>query len=114
MSIEFLSAFGLGALVTAIFQAFFNLYQNKKALSFQEKKEAYVGLLQAYHEAAVENSEKAAKHFAYWQMRCELISNAKVRKAIQDIVDTNEDKLKRYDAHERLKQALRKDLGISL
>lgn len=38
MSIEFLSAFGLGALVTAIFQAFFNLYQNKKALSFQEKE----------------------------------------------------------------------------
>jgi len=114
MSIEFLSSFGLGALVVAAFQAFFNLYQAKKVLAFKEKKEAYVGLLQAYHKAAVENTDRAAKDFGYWQMRCELISNAKVRKAIQDIVDTNEDIESRHKAHERLKAVIRKDLGIQI
>ncbi len=113
MSIEYLSAFGLGALVVAIFQALFNFYQRKITLAFQEKKEAYVGLLEAYHEAAIEGDDRAAKNFAYWQMRCELVSNTKVRKAIQAIVDTNENPLMRYEAHEKLKEALRVDLGIS-
>ncbi len=112
MTIEFLSAFGLGALITAVFQAFFNIYHNKKILSFQEKKEAYVGLLEAYHKVAVQNSLEAAKNFAYWQMRCELISNAKVRKSIQNVIDTESGSSERGAALESLKKFIREDLGI--
>jgi len=113
MGFAFISAFGLGAILTTVFQAFFNVYQKKKDLVFQEKKEAYVGLLQAYHRAAVEDSDDAGKEFAYWQMRCELISNKKVRAAIQGIIDTDGNKPKRYIAHDNLKDVLREDLGVS-
>lgn len=73
----------------------------------------YVGLLEAYHEAAVNPSDKSAKNFAYWQMRCDLVAPLDVRKSIQRIVDTNDNVTERYIAHEKLKQALRSDLGVS-
>jgi hypothetical protein len=81
--------------------------------NFQEKKESYVGLLQAYHRAAVEGTDEAAKEFAYWQMRCELVAPENVRNAIQAIVDTNDDRVARDLAHERLKAALRNDIGVA-
>ena len=85
-----------------------------KKRNFQEKKEAYVGLLETYHKAAVYRTEEAAKNFAYWQIRCELIAPKTVRDAVQKIVDTNDDLSKRPIAHEKLKELIRKDLGVHL
>lgn len=112
--VQLISAAGLGAIITTIIQSWLANRIATTQRNFEEKKEAYVGLLQAYHEAAVENTDKAAKNFAYWQMRVELVSNKKVRKAVQDIVDSNENRNKRLIAHEKLKDAFRTDLGISL
>jgi len=110
--IEFLSVFGLGAIVAALIQAWLHHKSYISKQNFQEKKEAFVGLLEAYHRAAVENTDEAAKNFAYWQMRCELVSSENVRDVIQKIVDTNNNKKERFIAHEELKHVLRKDLGI--
>lgn len=110
--IQFLSAFGFGAIVTALVQAWLSNRSYLSQRNFQEKKECYIGLLGAYHKAAVENTNSAAKNFAFWQMRCELVAPKNVRDVIQEIVDTNEDKEKRYIAHEKLKKALREDLGV--
>ena len=60
--------------------------------SFKEKRTAYVGLLEAYYHAAVEGTEEATEHFAYWQMRCELVGSVDVRDAIRRIVETNDDR----------------------
>jgi len=46
-------------------------------------------------------------------MRCELVAPEIVRKAIEQIVDTNDDRIGRPKAQEALKTALRADLGIT-
>ena len=70
-------------------------------------------MLEAYHRAAVENSDEAAKNFAYWQMRCELVAPKRVRLAIESIIATNDNMPARHQAHEELKKSLREDMGIS-
>ncbi|WP_319413243.1 hypothetical protein [uncultured Cohaesibacter sp.] len=110
--ISLVGAFGVGAIVSTFAQSWLNDRAAKRKLAFQEKKEAFVGLLEAYQKAAVEPSDKASKNFAYWQMRCELVSSSQVTEAIQKIIDTNDDIEARYIAHEQLKFAMRLDLGL--
>jgi hypothetical protein len=108
-----LTAFGLGSIITALAQSWLQNRSQTKRRNFEERKAAYIGLLEAYHEAAVSRSDKAAKNFAYWQMRCDLVSPPNVRRAIARIVETNDDVAERYEAHDKLKAALRDDLGVS-
>jgi len=111
--IPLIAAFGSGAIISSIIQVWSaGRVENLKRI-FQEKKECYVGLLEAYHRAAVEKTEEAAKNFGYWQMRCELVAPLEVRKAIQEIVDSNDDLQRREFAHENLKNALRKDMAVA-
>lgn len=110
--IPLLTAFGLGSVIAALLQAHFNNLNQTNKRRFEEKKEAYIGLLEAYHRAAVEGTDDAAKHFAYWQMRCELVAPDLVRKAIERIVETNDDPRARSSAHDALKETLRRDLNV--
>ena len=110
---QLISGFDLGALVTVLIKEWISHKTHISKRNFQEKKECYVGLLESYHRAAVEGTDLAAKNFAYWQMRCELVAPYVVRKAIREIVDTNENRKARYLAHENLKNCLRKDMGVS-
>ena len=112
--IALLTAFGLGSVITVLTQALITNYTKKFDRSFEERKAAYIGLLEAYHRAAVEGTDTAAKNFAYWQIRCELVAPRQVRDAIARIVETNDDRLGRVQAHEALKDALRIDLKIGL
>jgi len=114
--IQLISAAGIGSIVgsllTACVQAWLSNRQQLNNRNFQEKKEAFLGLLNAYHQAAIKPSDTASKEFAFWQMRCELVASAKVRKAIQEIVDTNHSQEKRLIAHENMKAAMRHNLQI--
>jgi hypothetical protein len=107
-----LTAFGLGSVVSAVVQAWLAQLGRVSGRSFDERKAAYIGLLEAYHRAAVERTDAAAKNFALWQMRCELVAPRPVREAIAEIVATNDSPDKRNSAHEKLKAALRADLGV--
>ena len=111
--IPLLASFGLGSVVTSLVQAWLAGRSNAEDRRYSEKQAAYIGLLEAYHRAAVEGTPEAAKNFAYWQLRCELVGTHEIRKAIQDIIDTNDDPVGRNDAHERMKRAMRADLGIA-
>ncbi|WP_417486418.1 hypothetical protein [Maricaulis sp.] len=110
--IALLTAFGLGSIVTTLVQTYLTRKSALDDPNYEERKQAYVGLLEAYHRAAVENSKEAGKEFAYWQMRCELVSPQPVRNAIQAIIETNERRAERQVAHEALKNVLRADLGV--
>lgn len=110
--IPLLTAFGLGSIVSVLIQTWLQRRGKIDDRNFSEKKEACIGLLEAYHKAAVEPSEAASKNFAYWQMRCELVAPEKVRLAIEDTVSTSDDVGKRYVAHSKLKSALRRDLSV--
>ena len=111
--VPLLAAFGLGSIVTALVQS--GLTNRSKRLDrvFAEKQTAYIGLLEAYHRAAVEGSEETSKLFAYWQMRCELVASQAVRDAIRRIAETNDDPEARLRADGDLKTAMRADLGIT-
>ncbi|MEW6255333.1 MAG: hypothetical protein AB1592_05195 [Pseudomonadota bacterium] len=111
--IPLLTAFGLGSIVTAMVQAWLSRRTQQDERRFREKQAAYIGLLEAYHRAAVEGTDEAAKAFGYWQMRCELVAPASVRDAISRIVDTNDDRILRSAAHNDLKMAMREDLRIA-
>ncbi|MEL7429631.1 MAG: hypothetical protein AAFN43_06490 [Pseudomonadota bacterium] len=105
-----LTAFGLGSVFTALVQSWLASKHERAKRLFDERKEAYVGLLEAYHLAAVEPSDKNSKHFAYWQMRCDLVGSKALSEAIRKIIDTNENQDLRFTAHEELKEAMREDL----
>lgn len=105
--VSLIAAFGLGSLLTAVVQFWLSRRGRIDERNFEERKVAYIGLLEAYHQAAVEGTDAAAKNFAYWQMRCELVAPQKVREAIELIVATNDDEAARFAAHDQLKQALR-------
>ena len=108
-----LTAFGLGSIVTAVVQSWLSQRSNRDNRRFREKQAAYIGLLEAYHRAAVEGTDQAGKLFAYWQMRCELVAPKSVRDAICWIVETNDDRVGREKAHDDMKATMRADLGIT-
>lgn len=108
-----ITAFGLGSIVTALIQSWLARQSMKDERSFREKQAAYVGLLEAYHRAAVEGTDETSKAFAYWQMRCELVGSADVRDAIRRIVATNDDRVGREQADNDMKEAMRADLGVT-
>jgi len=110
--ISLVTAFGLGSILTILVQAWFARRNKLEDRSFEERKMAYIGLLEAYHRAAVEGTDDAAKNFAYWQLRCELVAPRFVRECVARIVETNENPAERAKAHEALKADLRRDLGI--
>lgn len=110
--IPLLTAFGLGSIVTALIQSWLAQRSKQDERRFLEKQSAYIGLLEAYHRAAVERTDESAKGFAYWQMRCELVAPKPVRDAISQIVETNDDRPARMEADRVLREAMRKDLGI--
>lgn len=111
--IPLLTAFGLGSVMTALIQNLLALRSQRLERSFKERQAAYIGLLEAYHQAAVTGSPEAAKNFAYWQIRCDIVAPHSVRTAIEHIVKTNDDPVGRSHAHSELKTAMRADLAIS-
>jgi len=108
-----LAAFGLGSIVTALVQSALSNRSKRLDRSFAEKQTACVGLLEAYHRAAVEGTDEAAKNVAYWQVRCDLVGSDAVCDAIRCIAETNDDREGRLRADNDLRQAMRSDLRIS-
>ena len=102
---------GLGSLVTSLATHYFT---RRTALSerwYQEKREAYLGLFGALHNAAVHPSDENAKAFALWQTRCDLFGSATVSRHVQELIDTNEGpRENRNRAFQGLIDAMRADL----
>jgi hypothetical protein len=111
--LSLLSAFGVGAVVSALIQTVLSRKIEIQNRNFGEKKEAYVGLLEAYLQAAQFNTDAAAKNFAYWQLRCEIAGSIEVRDAVEALKSSDADRKGRSSAQEKLKAAMRKDLGIT-
>lgn len=60
--IQFLTAFGLGAIVNAYIQSWLSKLSYISKRNFEEKKEAYVGFLEAMHNSEIKRCEKSALH----------------------------------------------------
>jgi hypothetical protein len=108
--IQFILVFGLSVVAQIWLSRKFYVLK----CSFQERKEAYIGLLEAYNRASIEKTEETKKNFAYWQMRCELVSPKKVRRALQELIKSNDDIDGKGNTQENMKYIFRKDLGMDI
>ena len=115
--IQFLSAFGLGAVVAAFVQAWLSNRAYISKRNFDEKKESYIGFLDALHQSEVERTEKSALNVGHWQNRIELVGSQIVIAACSRIKETNPISNavhpERPQALRDLKEAMRKDLGVT-
>ena len=116
-TLQFLSAFGLGAIVTALVQAWLSNVAARRQRAFQEKKESYVGYLDAMHHSEVEQSAEAALRVGHWQNRIELVGSKAVIAACQQVMATNPvgdgAHPDRPAAMHELKAAMRADIGVA-
>lgn len=87
--IEFLSAFGLGALVTALVQAWLSHKSYISKRNFQEKKESYVGYLDAIYKSDIKNTVETGAYLAHWKNRIELIGSKEVIYLCNRFFETN-------------------------
>lgn len=101
---------GIGSLITSVVTQFMSRRASSNDRLYQEKREAYLGLLTSLHDAALHPSEESSKACALWQTRCELFGSPKVSKHVQQIIDTNDNRVEREKAFQGLTEAMRSDL----
>ena len=102
---------GVGSLITSLVTHYTNQKAKQKERRYEEKKDAYLGLLNSLHDAAVNPSDKASKSFALWQTKCQIFGSYNVSRYAQAIVDTNDGpREERELAFQSLLDAIRKDL----
>lgn len=106
-----LGGLGLGSLLKSLIDHFNMRRAVTKDRLYQEKREAYLGLLGALHKAAVHPSDANSKDFALWQTRCQLFGSPDVSHFAQAIVNTNAAaRIERAAAFNGLVESMRKDL----
>jgi hypothetical protein len=121
--IQILSAAGvggvIGSLITTLVQALLASRAANRTRNFQEKKEAYIGFLEALHRSDVERTRETSMNAGHWKNRCDLVASPNVRAVIERIFETNPNS--RGNAHpdrpkviEDLRKAMRLDLGVEL
>ncbi|UYO38839.1 hypothetical protein KQX62_19255 [Rhodopseudomonas palustris] len=119
--LQLLSAAGIGgiigSLLTTLLQAWFAHRATLATRNFQEKKEAYLGFLEALHRSDVEKTRETSMTAGHWRNRCELVASKDVIDSIHKIFETNpgpfgEMNPARPRAIEDLRQAMRRDLGV--
>lgn len=114
MEISVITALIGGLGIGTLLNSFFNAYNDKKKQQsnrlYEEKRNAYIGLLEALHDAAVNPSNAASKKYALWQTRCSLFGAKDVISFAQKMVDTN-DMTERDKAFNGLLESMRKDLS---
>jgi hypothetical protein len=116
--ISLLTAFGLGSIVTAFIQAWLTKKSYLENRNFQEKKEAYVGFLKAAHRSEIDKTEESALFLGHCADICSLVGSKEVIKMLQEHRKTNPVNNQFHPDRPRvwlnLKNAMRKDLGVSL
>ena len=116
--IQFLSAFGLGAIVTTLIQAWLSNKAYVAKRNFEEKKECYVGFLDALHQSEIEKSAEAAKNVGRWNNRVELVGSQLVIAACRRMQNTNpvagEIHPDRPRVFIEVKNSMRSDFGVAL
>lgn len=115
--IQFISAFGLGAIVSALIQGWMTHRAYVARRDFEEKKEAYTGYLDALHASEIRKTEEAALSVGHWANRVQLVGSKRVIDCCERIRSTNPLKdhahPDRPEAFSALKDAMRKDLGVA-
>lgn len=110
--ITLIGGIGIGSIISSVFTKYFEAKEKFKDRVFDKKETAYLGLLEAYHDAAAKPSDKSAKNYAYWQARVDLVGSQEVTFYAQKLVDTAPNSPERAEAQDKILNAMRKDLKI--
>jgi hypothetical protein len=107
-----LGAFGLGSVVTTVVQSLLSSRIEKHGRIFQERKEAYVGLLEAWVEQEDNNFDsKSYRDVGHWFLRSELVASKLVLEALRNWSASDPGSSDRIEATKTLKSKMRDDLS---
>jgi hypothetical protein len=116
--LQIIFAGGLGAVIGTVIQSVWASKTAKEQRTYQEKKEAYVGFLNAIHRSEIEKTHEAALYAGHWQFICEIVGNQSVRDCLKRYEESNPIDGKahpeRREVMEDLKEAMRQELGFSV
>lgn len=101
---------GLGALLNSFVQYRLDERKKKKERLYNERRDAYVGLLESIFNAAVNPSERASKEYALWQTKCDIFGSIDVSIIAAEYANTDPGTEERHKAHQLLLAAIRKDI----
>ena len=111
---EFLSiitAFGLGSILTSFVQWFVANRSTIKQRKYDERKEAYVGLLESWVRQEKENfSGTSELDVGHWLLRSQLVASENVYSLLESWGDTVPGADDRVEITKKLKSAMRDDL----
>jgi len=105
-----IAGLGIGSLLKSVVDHWIARRTATTDRLYQEKRESYLGLLDALHRAAVNPSNESSKNFALWKTRCELFGSSDVSRYAQDMIETNEALESRDKVFQSLINAMRADL----
>lgn len=108
--LQALPILGLGSLMTLLVQNWMKRKERFADRLFEEKREAFVGLLKAMGDHVAQNTLETISELGYWRMRCEIVSSKPTRRAIAYRLDEGHLDL---GAHEKMLKQMRTELGIS-
>ena len=104
----------MGAVVSAVIQSYLTTRSQGKRDAFAERKEAYVGLWEAFYRQDVAGYTKDSEFdVGHWMLRCELVASQDVLKNLEVWADKKPGSDERITATKAVKAAMRNDLGIA-
>ena len=103
---------GMGSILKGLCDHFLNNKSQKEERFYREKREAYLGLIEALHQSDVHPSLETAKNFGNWTNRCKLFGSPGVIKAAHGMIDTSNDVEgeERKKAYSALFEEMRRDM----
>ncbi|MDD3183039.1 MAG: hypothetical protein PHD48_09590, partial [Alphaproteobacteria bacterium] len=87
--ISLVSAAGIGAILATIIHAWLTERKEIRQRIFQEKKEAYLGFLNAMYVAEITPSEENQRKGGYWVNVCRIVASKEVNDLLEKHLATN-------------------------
>ncbi|MCQ0092929.1 hypothetical protein [Roseovarius sp. M141] len=106
-----IAAFGIGSLLTVLVQRFLETRSLSRQRQYDERKEAYVGLLESWVRGEDANfTDASARDTGHWLLRAQLVASPKVHDMLSEWGETKPGSDERISATKKLKSAMREDL----
>jgi hypothetical protein len=107
-----LGGLGIGSLLSAIVNHHLAVRSKLKDRLYEEKRETYLGMIQALRDCCVRPSLETVKTYGAWHDRCKLFGSEDVVRASQQYIETSNDigGEARAKAYKELFEEMRSDI----
>jgi len=107
-----LTAFGVGSIVTVLVQYVLANRSSAKRRTYDERKEAYIGLAEAWVKQEQEGvSGQNMLDVGHWVLRCQFVAPPEMLPLLKKWAASEPGSLERIEATDQLKAAMRNDLS---